>query len=74
MFEEFVKEITKELEAKESRSRARSAAPHARFEYAVSFLASRAMEELFVVSTEGKLNPPPARDTIPNYHGTETRT
>ena len=38
MFEEFVKEITKELEAKESRSRARSAAPHARFEYAVSFL------------------------------------
>jgi len=33
-----VKEITKEIEAKESRSRARSAAPHARFEYAVSFL------------------------------------
>ena len=38
MFEEFAKEITKELEGKESRSRARSAAPHARFEYAVSFL------------------------------------
>ena len=38
MFEEFVKEITKELEAKESRSRARSAAADARFEYAVSFL------------------------------------
>ena len=38
MFEEFVKEITKELEAKESRSRARSTAPHTRFEYAVSFL------------------------------------
>ena len=38
MFEEFVKEITKELEAKENRSRAQSAAPHARFEYAVSFL------------------------------------
>ena len=33
-----MKEITKEIEAKESRSRARSAAPHARFEYAVSFL------------------------------------
>ena len=38
MFDEFIKEITKELEAKESRSRARSAAPHARFKYAVSFL------------------------------------
>ena len=38
MFDEFKKEISKELEAKESRSRARSAAPHARFEYAVSFL------------------------------------
>ena len=38
MFDEFIKEITKELEAKESRSRARSAVPHARFEYAVSFL------------------------------------
>jgi hypothetical protein len=38
MFEELIKEITKELEAKESRSRARSAAPHARFKYAVSFL------------------------------------
>ena len=33
-----MKEIAKEIEAKESRSRARSAAPHARFEYAVSFL------------------------------------
>ena len=38
MFDEFKKEISKELEAKESRSRARSAAPLARFEYAVSFL------------------------------------
>ena len=56
MFEEFVKEITKELEAKESRSRARSAAPHARFEYAVSFL----LQELW----RNSLSYPPRESSI----------
>ena len=38
MFDEFVKEITSELEAKESRGRARSGDAQGNFEYAVRFI------------------------------------
>ena len=38
MFDELVKEITKEIEAKESRGRARSGDAHGGFEYAVRFI------------------------------------
>ena len=38
MFDELVKEIVRELEAKESRGRARGGDRKARFEYAVGFL------------------------------------
>ena len=38
MFDEFVKEITSELEAKESRGRARSGDAQDNFEYAVRFI------------------------------------
>ena len=38
MFSEFVKEITKELEAKESRNRARGANAQISFNYAVGYL------------------------------------
>ena len=41
MFDELVKEITKELEAKESRGRARGGDLKARFEYAVRFLIGK---------------------------------
>ena len=38
MFDEFVKEITSELEAKESRGRARTVDAQDNFEYAVRFI------------------------------------
>ena len=38
MFEELVKEITKELEAKESRGRSRSGDAQNNFEYAVCYI------------------------------------
>ena len=38
MFSEFVKEITKELEAKESRNRARGADTQISFNYAVGYI------------------------------------
>ena len=40
MFDEFVKEITKEIELKENRGRARDDDAKVRFEYAVKFLIS----------------------------------
>ena len=73
MFDEFIKEITKELEAKESRSRATSAAPHARFKYAVSFLVgelwrnSMCIPQVKAQSISGEV-------TIPNYPGIGMRT
>ena len=41
MFSEFVKEITKELEAKESRDRARSADAQSTFSYAVGYILEK---------------------------------
>ena len=41
MFSEFVKEITKELEAKESRKRARGADKQLRFSYAVGYILKK---------------------------------
>ena len=50
MFEELVKEITKELEAKESRGRSRSGDAQNNFEYAVCYILRRTLESFFVVS------------------------
>ena len=52
MFEELIKEITKELEAKESRSRARRDDAQVSFEYAVRFI----LQELWRNSLSSPLN------------------
>ena len=52
MFEELIKEIIKELEAKESRSRARRDDAQVSFEYAVRSILEGVLEELFVVPSK----------------------
>ena len=73
MFDELVKEIVRELEAKESRGRARGGDTKARFEYAVGFLIG----ELW----RNSLSYPRVKarsilevDTIPNYQDIGMRT
>lgn len=56
MFSEFVKEITKELEAKESRNRARSADAQLSFNYAVKYI----LEELW----RNALSIPPKESSV----------
>ena len=73
MFDELVKEVTKDLEAKENRGRARGGDVKARFEYAVSFI----LGELW----RNSLSHPPSESSInlrsgyyselPRYRDTE---
>ena len=56
MFDELVKEVTKDLEAKESRGRARGGDLKARFEYAVKFI----LGELW----RNSLSHPPSESSI----------
>ena len=65
MFDEFVKEITKEIELKESRGRARSNDTKVRFEYAVKFLIG----ELW----RNSLSYPPSESSVNLRSGKVTR-
>ena len=56
MLSEFVKEITKELEAKESRNKARSADAQSTFSYAVGYILEKLWARYFGVSPKGKLD------------------
>ena len=69
MFSEFVKEITKELEAKESRSRTRDANAQIAFNYAVGYLLKKLWRDT--------LSYPPRESTInlrTAYRGDTTNT